>query len=378
MEKSKPIRVISFAPYPSDGPSVRHRISAYSLEWGSMGISLTEKSFMTKHFYKIRRNFGLLNTLLKAIWFGVCSLRLVLRLFLVPFYDVAIIHREAFPLGKPWFELLIIKLAKFSVYDVDDAIWYEPSNEVNQRRFFHDKTRVSKIMSHVYVVVVGNNYLKNYAQSFNQNIFIIPTPYQLPVVQNAFAPSLITNEKPVILWVGNLGNAIYINEVMEALETIGKAHRFTLHLVGGEDIYDIKSLSVDIQYTEWSEAIEVQALNAADIGIMPLVDKGYEQGKCSFKIIQYFSVNLPVVASPIGMNCEILTDGENGFLASDTTEWTSALVQLLKDKDYRQELGKNGHALFLEKYTLQINAKKWRDIFSQYHVVNNKKRHKGK
>ena len=64
---------------------------------------------------------------------------------------------------------------------------------------------------------------------------------------------------------------------------------------------------------------------------------------------------LPVVASPKGMNKEVVIQGENGFLATTDQEWIDTLTNLLTNPHLRQSFGQAGHKLVHEKYTLQKN-----------------------
>ena len=48
---------------------------------------------------------------------------------------------------------------------------------------------------------------------------------------------------------------------------------------------------------------------------MPLQDGEWERGKCSFKMLTYMAVGIPVVASSIGMNIEVMEHGNAGILA---------------------------------------------------------------
>ncbi len=57
-------------------------------------------------------------------------------------------------------------------------------------------------------------------------------------------------------------------------------------------------------------------LQQLDIGIMPLPNAPWERGKCGYKLIQYMSCGMPVVASAVGVNADIVRAGENGELAN--------------------------------------------------------------
>jgi hypothetical protein len=108
--------------------------------------------------------------------------------------------------------------------------------------------------------------------------------------------------------------------------------------------------------TAWSEADEVKLLSEIDIGIMPLPDEPYTQGKCGYKLIQYMACGLPVVASAVGVNKEIVREGENGFLATSDREWEDALVRLILDPDLRRRMGVAGRIRVEAEFSLQRQA----------------------
>src|SRR5262249_52339431 len=106
-------------------------------------------------------------------------------------------------------------------------------------------------------------------------------------------------------------------------------------------------------YVEWNLQEELTFFAHFDIGVMPLRDSAFARGKCGFKLIQYMAAGLPVVASPVGANCEVVQDGSNGFLARTDEDWTLRLRQLIDDRGLRQRMGANGRALVRRSYSAQ-------------------------
>jgi glycosyltransferase involved in cell wall biosynthesis len=104
----------------------------------------------------------------------------------------------------------------------------------------------------------------------------------------------------------------------------------------------------------WSEMTEVSQIQKMDVGIMPLADTPWARGKCGYKLIQYMACGLPVVASPVGVNSEIVEHGVNGFLADSEAEWREALVRLLRDPDLRRRMGAEGRRKVESEYSLQV------------------------
>lgn len=88
---------------------------------------------------------------------------------------------------------------------------------------------------------------------------------------------------------------------------------------------------------------------------MPLSDTPCARGKCGYKLIQYMACGLPVIASPVGINADIVEDGVNGFLANTPNDWRYALTTLLRDPDLRARMGAAGRA----KIEREISLATW-------------------
>ena len=110
---------------------------------------------------------------------------------------------------------------------------------------------------------------------------------------------------------------------------------------------------------EWSEASESAMLSECDIGLMPLPDDEFTRGKCGLKLIQYMAAGLPVVGSPVGANCDIIAESEDGFLADTPSEWASALEKLISSPELRQQFGNNGAAKARRTYSLEHGFESW-------------------
>ena len=107
-----------------------------------------------------------------------------------------------------------------------------------------------------------------------------------------------------------------------------------------------------IEAADWTEESEVAEVQGMEIGIMPVPDDPWARGKCGYKLIQYMACGLPVIASPVGVNSDIVSDGENGFLARGKEEWCVALERLLTDAPLRAAMGRAGRARAEEYYSL--------------------------
>ena len=133
-------------------------------------------------------------------------------------------------------------------------------------------------------------------------------------------------------------------------QDLAKENSFILKIIGVKN-YNIKGVNVDTKI--WSEKEEINELRIADIGIMPLVENKFALGKCGYKLIQCMGIGLPVVASKVGENINIVKEGINGYLAENEDDWFTYLSLLLGDHQLRAELGRKGREIVKSKYSVQ-------------------------
>ena len=167
--------------------------------------------------------------------------------------------------------------------------------------------------------------------------------------------SVSRNQRPLftIGWIGSPSTARYLRDIAPALAQVCWDGRARVRLVGSGPV-DLPGVPVDV--VAWREETEVDEIRGFDAGIMPLPDEPWARGKCGFKLIQYMACGLPVVASPVGVNAEIVEDGGNGFLARDAGEWVAALARLMGDAALGGRLGKAGRRKVEARYCLQVTG----------------------
>jgi glycosyltransferase involved in cell wall biosynthesis len=186
-------------------------------------------------------------------------------------------------------------------------------------------------------------------------------------------------ERVVVGWIGSPSTLKYLRSQKSLLEKLGKEIPFTLLVVNGSEdkgkrekvkgqesvklgvksdelgVKSKKKLGMQVKHIAWTEEGEVEGIRKMDIGIMPLPDDQWERGKCAYKLIQYMACGLPVVASPVGMNKEVVRHGENGFLATTEEEWIYTLKTLIQDAELRKRMGEKGLELVRERFTVEGN-----------------------
>jgi glycosyltransferase involved in cell wall biosynthesis len=120
-----------------------------------------------------------------------------------------------------------------------------------------------------------------------------------------------------------------------------------------------------VEQVAWSADSELGQLRGFSVGLMPLVDDAWSRGKCGFKLLQYMAVGTPVIASAVGVNPEILQDGQVGMLARTSEEWYLALRRLVADATLRGALGDAGRERVVSAYSIDRVVPTYLDILEQ-------------
>lgn len=211
--------------------------------------------------------------------------------------------------------------------------------------------KIDRLMRHASVVIAGNEYIADRARRAGAKVVdIVPST----VSELRYASGRPCDEPPVrVVWVGSPPTAKYLGVLRQPLIELATEFDLVLRIVGAAAP---DWPEVQLEAFPWSEDTEVQLIAESHIGVMPLDDTPWERGKCGFKLIQYMACGLPVVASPVGANVEIVGDSEVGYLASDVREWTDAIRRLAADSGLRKLLGSAGCARVKSEYSAEVAA----------------------
>jgi glycosyltransferase involved in cell wall biosynthesis len=151
-------------------------------------------------------------------------------------------------------------------------------------------------------------------------------------------------------WIGSPSTTKYLDVVAPAISELAEQTPIVLMTMGASEI---EPKSFDVKQYPWQESQETQFVADIDIGIMPLEDTDWERGKCGYKLIQYMACGKPVIASPVGVNKQIVSP-ELGFLCEDTSEWKAALSTLINDAKMRGEMGASGRLKVEQCYNTDV------------------------
>ena len=336
---------------PDRSPSQRYRVEPFLDFWNEHGLETTYDWVLEEE--EMRAFYGR-KLAAKAGVAVKAALRrgsgLARRLGRPPPFDIIFIQRQAFFLGGPWAEWLASRRSPL-IFDFDDAIWM-PEISRGNRRFASLKNveKIPSILRMASTVIAGNAYLADWARAHNPNVVIVPTC----VDTNRYVPPLSrrAEDAPIVIgWSGSPSTIVHFELALPMLARIKEKYgaRVRFKVVGDPEFRDER---FGIQGEPWRSDSEVSALQAMDIGIMPLPNDEWSKGKCGLKALTYMATGLPTLSSPVGVNTEIVRDGINGFLPASEEEWVKRTCELIEDPELRQRLGTAGRQTVVERYSV--------------------------
>lgn len=337
-------------------PGQRFRIEHFMSSLRKDGYEIIFSNILNekddKIFYSNSHYFSKFFILIKCLFHRLRDLKIARTC------DIVFVYREAFVIGTSFFEKQFSKMKAKLVFDFDDAIWLNHTSEGNKRlSWLKSSTKTAKICTYSDMVVVGNQHLADYALKYNNNVFILPTTID---VNYHFQQSKEhSNDRPICIgWTGSSTTIKHFEYLIPTLKLLKEKYKERIYF---KLISDVPSYNDDIEVktVKWSKIDEIDQLKEFDIGIMPLPNDEWSQGKCGFKGLQCMSLEIPTVMSAVGVNNNIIQNGENGFLASKHEDWIKYLSFLIEDAELRQRIGYKGRLTIIEKYSTEI----WSPIF---------------
>ena len=281
-------------------------------------------------------------------------------------YDVILIQKALFSFPIP----RLLRRYKHKIFfDFDDAIFtLENPNAgwINRLRTRRRAMGVPAMLQTAHCAIVENAYTAEFAARYCPCVSQITGPIDTTryVPRKAVSgqdnqppapsPQPLISEKIALGWIGSQWTTRYLDMIRDPLAALARRYpNLELRLIGaGEfDVSDLQIVCLD-----WALETEVGYLQTFDIGLMPLPDDPFTRGKGGYKLLQYMACGLPVVASPVEINREIVTHGENGFLADTDAEWIEFLGILIENKTLRNRLGAAGRARVIAHYALEKSS----------------------
>lgn len=323
----------------------------YQQAWKQAGFAVDYLPFFDDDY--IARLYAGKRQGVRVAWYYLRRIGQLLKLrFTAPPDAIIWAEKELLPWLPAWVERLLLPRHLPLVLDYDDAIFhrYDQHKLLLIRKLLGKK--LDRLMRHARMTVAGNEYLAQRARKAGcRQVEIVPT-----VVDLAHYPAPPPKEDSntvTIGWVGSPSTVHYLHALEDVLQPLHAQGTIRFLAIGAKP----EALEGSIwQAIPWDGAREAEQIAQCDIGIMPLTDDLWSRGKCGYKLIQYMACGLPVVASPVGVNAQIVEEGTNGFLATTPEDWQRALTTLTQNATLRKSMGQSGRQKVEDHYSLQLQG----------------------
>ena len=327
------------------GPSSRYRVFQFLPHLAAHGIDCKVDPLFDETYFEILSvPLAAFRTLLKVPYVIARFLKRLGTLLVLGSRDLIVIEGQLFPYMPSLAERLL-RWRYRVVIELDDAIYLTPGH----------KKKVPQLLSMSTGAIVGNEQLASYAQQFSPRVYVVPTVVDtnrfVPAGQRSCVAADHSAELITIVWMGLACNLRYLKVLAPALRALQSRFSMSLRVICSEPP---ELPGVNIEFRAWDRQREVLDVQDASIGVMPLENTEWARGKCGLKLLQYMAVGIPAVASPVGVNGEIITNGVNGFLASTEQEWYDSLERLCRLAQLRQHIGEAGRRTVETRYSLAV------------------------
>jgi len=275
--------------------------------------------------------------------------------------DLLFIQKVIFPGPVRW---LLRRGCPPIVFDFDDAIF---TTEVRQGHWLaawkerRNAQGVPAMLRLAHGAVVENEYTGGVAAQYCE-ICTITGPIDTGPYGGCQPRLGEAGQDPneiVLGWIGSATTVEYLDLIREPLRRLARRHPgLRLQVVGAP----WEAEGVPVASKPWRLEDEVTDLRGFGIGLMPMPDDVWTRGKGGYKLLQYMAAGLPVVASPVGINQQIVRDGETGFLARDDAEWEDRLEQLIANPDLRLGMGRAGAGQVESIYALGVQQERFLEM----------------
>lgn len=348
------IRVAAFTRYGARAASTRQRLLQFLPHLEAAGIHVDWHPLLDDDYVLSLATGGAYSKARVAAAYA----RRVGQLLETGTADLIWVYVELLPYLPAWFERLTIGSGIPVIYDLDDAFFHQ--YDMHRRPLVRTLLgrKFEALLGSAAACSCGNAYLRDYAARFCSNSIILPTV----VDTSSYRPTPKSGDgPPVIGWIGSPTTWQNVRPLIPLLAQLCVETSVRVRAVGAGQAAEADRFP-GLELVEWSEATEIAEVQAMDIGIMPLVDRPFERGKSGYKLIQYMACGLPVVASPVGVNREIVDEGVNGFLAAGDDRWRKTLERLIGDATLRQRMGEAGREKVEAGYSLAGQAPRFIEL----------------
>lgn len=237
-----------------------------------------------------------------------------------------------------------------AVYDIDDNLMLvDPTNVPIFNIYNPIAADTAANVAAADVVTVSTQKLGDQLRHLNSNIVVLPNCLN----GNWFAP--LPPERPFVVgWAGSMFHGNDFAGIPEQLREFHLANPWVqFHTIGA----DYFGASIPRRVSGFQAMPNYHATLNFSVGIAPLQDTPFNQGKSGVKILEYGARAIPTIASSVGQYPELIEHGVNGFLMKEPSELSHYLTLMLDDET-RSSMSEAAYAT-AQQYSIANQIHRW-------------------
>jgi len=354
-------KILFLSPYPfGKAPSQRLKFEQYYSFFKLNGFELETSSFIDEEFWKII--YQPRHIVQKVVGTLRGYMRRIKDLLRLRQYDIVYIHLWVTPLGPPFFEWLVHRIAKKVVYDIDDMIYLNNT----QKRFIDrikGRNKPLALMRYADAVIVCSPFLEKFVRQYNSNVTTILATYNT----DATAPKQHTaKDLTTIGWTGTHSTMKYLSLIVEALLELSKIRKVEFLVICNAPY---QHDGIQVRNITWTAEKELEDLKQIDIGLYPLEKEEWVLGKSGNKALAYMNVGIPCIATDFGTNSLVIQHKKDGFLVDNTkAAWLEWLLYLTDYPEERARIGQNARESVEKRFSVNANSNKYLSVLK--HLIS--------
>jgi glycosyltransferase involved in cell wall biosynthesis len=353
-------RILVLCPHPEGvAPGQRLKYEQYLGYLRANGYEITVSPFMSMALWRIVYKRGRLPGKVVGTLRGYA--RRLYDLLRLPFYDGTYVFLWVTPFGSSFFERATRFLSRKMVYDIDDLVFMGRTSSVNRVvALLKGKAKAFYLMQSADHVVTGTPYLEEVARQWTRNASDISATIDTDLYQPAGRydnDSILT-----VGWSGSHSTSPYVHLLADVLRELKRRMRFNILVIGDAE-FGIDGL--DVEAVPWNRETEVSDLRRIDIGLYPLPDDPWVQGKSGGKALQYMALGIPTVATAVGANFRVIEHGVSGFLVRNDAEWIECIMRLAADPALRRDVGQRARKRVESLFSIKANRDRYLGMFDR-------------
>lgn len=253
----------------------------------------------------------------------------------------------------------IAKSAKRLIYDADDRMWLSPFKKhsfITQMRINYRMRKIAKLSS---LCTVANETIAEDIRMFGGNPRVVP----MTLDANIWYPEKQENEQIIIGWTGAPHNLPYLEGIIPALKEVLDTHKSTklvIHCGKSPNFTDM-----DYEYIPYVPGEESEIVRSFDIGLLPLPNDPFSNGKSPIKALQYMATSSPIVCSDTPATRNLVRNEGFAIYSNNLSTWSGNLNFLIKDSAYRNKISLSAKSYFLHHHSSTMGCRQLIQLFKK-------------